>query len=362
MQFRTYGYHSSKHVTKPRNTNFNIKGVELEIDDYDCGHILDELIEDNIITVPSNERESNNGIVIACEDDGSVYKELVFKATSNRRILEGVKLLEPLHDYISNGTGTSCHIHMNRRYIEKRGLSSYDIVKSAEFIAPILYKISGRSYNSYEEWGRSIFEYTLEIQSDDLYRRAQLIENKGGDINSYDARYRIINLNPLNTIELRIFSNYYGFDYEYIKMYLETVDFIIDLAEFMVNKDYVLNYEEAIKFTEEFFSKRKYKYIFEKHDLGIFFISLEEKKLRRLNEQLQYLRDNIEFIKQDIERLNNKDKAIRLLRFLRNYNTRYRLPKFEIDVTKVDYILLESIKQVLENQIEEEIESIEIEE
>ena len=358
MQYRTYGYHSSKRITKPRNSDYNIKGVELEIDDYDCGHILDELIEDNIITVPSNEGESNNGIVIACEDDGSVYKELVFKATSNRRILEGVKLLEPLYDYINNGSGTSCHIHMNRKYINKRGLSEYDIVRSAEFIAPILYKISGRSYSSYEEWGRSI----LDIQSDDLYRRAQLIENKGGDINCYDARYRLINLNPANTIELRIFSNRYGFDYEYIKMYLETVDFIIDLAEFMVDKDYVLNYDKAIKFTEEFFSKRKYKYIFGKHDLGIFFISLEEKKLRRLNEQLQYLRENIEYIKHDIERLNDKDKAIRLLRFLRNYDAKYRLPKLEIDVTKVDYILVENIRQLLENQIEEEIESIEIEE
>ena len=358
--YRCYEYHNSKHITTPKRSCGNIKGLELEISDTDSGYLLDELIDENVLTIPQNENEKKE-FNISVENDASVYKELVFKASCNRTLLKGVKKLEEkLHGNIYNGHGTSCHIHLNRRYLDSLNLSSFDIVKASEFLAPILYDISGRNQDSLH-WTRSRIRDEISITDDDLYKRAKIIDDLEYDNLDIYERYRIVNLCPSNTVELRIFSNFYCFDYNYIKLYIETCDFIITLAEFMKNKSYVNEYDKIIEMTKNFYCKRNNKWALIKHDLDIYFIPLNQRELRNMKKQLEYFKQNLEGIKERFSNDEYENMKI-LLRVLRNCNNRYSLPKikfnlrnFNIDnIIKTTLTNLENNIEQLENEIKEE--------
>ena len=358
--YRTYEYHSSGHVTTPKRSCGNIKGLELEISDEDSGYLLDELIDDNILTVPHNEGDKKD-YTIAIENDGSVYKELVFKASCNRTLLKGVKKLEEkLNGNIYNGHGTSCHIHMNKKYIESLGLTKTDIVKASEFLAPILYDISGRDEPSLH-WCKSRIRNRISINDDDLFKRAKIIDEINfEEIERYE-RYRIINLCPRNTIELRIFSNYYCFDYNYIKLYIETCDYLITLAEYMKGKKYVEEYDKIIEMTKNFFTRRNTKWVSIKHDLELYFLPLNQKELKQMKIQLNHFKEQMTNIKNRItNEENNYENMKILLRGLRNYNGRYGLPKIKFNLRNfdIDEIINNTIENLENNikQLEKEIE------
>lgn len=352
MDYRTYGYHCSGHFTQPRRSSGNIKGLELEISDYDCGDLLDELIEENILTVPSNETEDKE-FYIAVEDDGSVFKELIFKASCNSTLLKGVKKLsEELHGKIHNGSGTSCHIHINNRYLDSKGISQLDLTKSAEFLAPILYSISGRSSTSMRDWANSIIRHEINIDNVDLFERCKHVDRI--DCLDYE-RYRIVNVNPCNTTEIRIFSNRYGFDYDYIKMYLETTDFIMDIAEYMNGKNYVEEYDKLIEMCKLFFGKRKYKKIRERHNLDIYFLNEIERRLKTLEMKKEYILDYFDKF-QNMHFIDNLNRHMELLRMLRNINHRYPLENVKFMIkNEIDE---ENILIQLINNIEKEFEEI----
>ena len=346
MDYEVYDYHCSKHVTKPRKTSANIKGVELEISDYDSGWLLDELVEEGILTVPETEyKENKNEYTIAVEDDGSVYKELIFKASCNATILKGVKALETkLHDNICNNHSTSCHIHINNAYLKEHDIDRLDIVKCAEFMAPILFKISGRDSNSLNSWAGSIL--SCSIDDYDLMKRARKVDNID---DPHCGRYSIVNCGPMNTTEIRIFSNYYNFDYRYIKMYLETVDFIIETAEFMHNKLYSENYDELINKMKEFFGKRRFKEITTKHSIKGFFVGEKERRILNLESEIKYIRDELKRVKERTD----VDKGILLLRMLRDYNNRFRLPKVRFNLLNIDLNEIENnLVEIVENDLE----------
>ena len=355
MIYDSYYYHSSKKITTPRKSCGNIKGLELEISDSNASDILDELVEDGTIIVPETEPSNPTGLIITCEDDSSVYKELIFKASCNRTLLKGVKeLSNKLNGEINNDHGTSCHIHINNEYLRSINVERKDIVKASEFLAPILYKISGRNLRAYKNWARSCVEDEMEIENEDLYERAYLVDN---EVSGYhDARYRIVNLNPYKSTEIRIFSNYYNFNYDYIKMYIETVDFIIELAQYMKGKSYRVEYNNIIEMTKNFFEKRKYKSITEQHDLTGFFISARERQLRNISRQIEYTRNKIRFLKEITQGENKEENAIELLRFLRNYNNRFVLPNLDIDLFNFN---LENIEELFESNLTEERNRIE---
>lgn len=355
MDYSTYSYHCSKHVTKPRKSNKNIKGLELEISDYDAGCCLDEMVEENLLTVPSNEHVKKE-YTIAIEDDGSVYKELIFKASSNRTLLKGVKMLEEnLHNEICNSHGTSCHIHINNEFIYDLGLKKHDIVKACEFLAPILYKISGRDDSSMRDWARSALEDNISITNNDLYKRALHVED---NLQTYNGRYAIVNCEGEYTTEIRIFSNYYNFDYKYIKMYLECVDFIIDLAQIMKGKHYYWDFRECFEATKEFFNKRKYKQITERHNLKQFFLSVKERQLANLDEELRYIKSKMNWLR-NIYGEDIRQNAIETLRVLRNYSDRYHMPEFEFNITNFN---LNDIENIIVNDINLRINEVEAQE
>lgn len=358
MNHRTYGYHSSKKIITPRKTNANIKGIELEIgednrDDEYVNDALDTLIENNVIKAPYNEGvKSQQGYTIAIEDDGSVYKELIIKASCNKTLLKAVRKLEnELHNLVENDKGTSCHIHINNEHLKKLGLTNIDIIKSAEFLAPILYEISGRDLNSLR-WCRS--RVPKNITDFNLFKRAVYLDNREHFDNE---RYRIVNKGGFNskTTELRIFSNYYDFSYKYIKLYIEMTDFIIDLANKMKNKSYQDEYDNIIKDIFNFFNKRNRKSFYITHHIERFLIPKKDIKKETLRIQFRYFQNEIQSFR---ERTFDTDieKMMSFIRFCRNYSEKYQIPNLKFDFFNINETIdnnINVIREDIENQIEE---------
>lgn len=372
-----FRYHSSRMVTKPRNCDFNIKGLELEIYSRDedvynsVDDVLYDLIQMNVLTNPNNIDEEKEHH-IAIEQDGSVDSELIFRASGNKKLLEGVKVLHNyLHEVCDNTKSTSCHIHINRKYLAKRDIYSWDIIRATEVLYPILFKISGRSNDSAYDWARSYLStyYGVDYNGyDSIFKRCKKVDYI--DIDEYldeceNERYFAINTNPFDTIELRLFSNYYNFDYNYIKLYLETVDFIIELADYMKNKNYEEEYDNVMEKIKDFFSKRNYKFAWNSHSLYKFFMTKEEIRELNLKQNLQTVKRNLEGIKKEYlilheseftkEYVNQRESNLlmRIIRNLRNFeNNVGEIPLVRFRTTENIIDIINNINKIMEETYE----------
>lgn len=236
--------------------NKNIKGLELEIsdDEYTIEQELAELEEDHIIGTPTNwDNPFEELPKIALEEDGSVRYELIFKAQTNEQIMEEIEKIQNLNETVDNHTGTSAHIHMNRQYLEDElGIDETDIVKAAEFLNYPLFLISGRKKDTAHQWARSQLPCPIDAN---LAVKAKHVDR----LNKITyAKYNFVNCSPEDTIELRIFSNKCNFNKYVINMYLETVDFIIELAEYMKDKTYTKELKNIIPLCKNHFEKFGY--------------------------------------------------------------------------------------------------------
>ena len=364
VEHRIYAWHESKSsgITKPRNTSFNIKGVELEISDWRAGDTTDYLIEENFLTVPSNQH-INKEHTIVVESDGSVDHELIIKACGNRKLFEIIKQLEfYYHDECNNQHGTSCHIHLNRKHLRSKGISETSIFKAVEFLYPILFRISGRDFHS-TEWCKSYILHSQYHDNEEEEFDLLKIANKVDDIEyedvEYCGRYYATNTENRNTIELRIFSNYYNFNSEYIKLYIELCDFIIDIAEIMGEEEsYYSKYDELITMIKEFFGKRSRKRLFEKHNLDLFLLPANERKRRRFEELKNYLDNRIQtFENRSYE--NELQRLMSIIRIFRDLNSKYNIDDFNIKFKSnmTDEDILEIVGNIFA-KIDEEIENL----
>ena len=253
MCIEPFGYHDSDCSPASELLDENIKGIELEIrsDSY-YGEALEDLIQDNHLICEYNYDEMKHRGNMFLEDDGSVQYEIILQADTNK---ENLKMIKTLNDYglnpynIQNDVGTSCHVHLNRRYLGTRGLNDYDIKKAGEFMSEVLFEISGRTLRDYNSWAKSSLNCDIHA---DMVQKAKEIDNR--DIRS-EERYQIINCRPYNTVEFRIFSNYFNFDAKIIEMYMDMADHIIDIAEMMQNKSYIDNVDEIVEWTKDWFTK-----------------------------------------------------------------------------------------------------------
>ena len=253
---RPFPYHCTPNeIIKPfyKDINKNIKGLELEIsdEDYIVEQALAELADNNIIATPNNWDDPNIELPkISLEEDGSVKYELIFKAQTNEKILAELEKIKTLEEIVQNNTGTSAHIHINRAYIEdKLGLTEIDIIKSAEFLSYPLFLISGRIKKTAHEWARS--QLYCKIESN-LAEKAKCVDKLTG---VRYVKHGMVNCQPEDSIEIRIFSNKCNFNKNVIKMYLETVDFIIILAKYMKNKSYMKELKNIIPLCKNHFEK-----------------------------------------------------------------------------------------------------------
>ena len=350
MRHRNYGYHCSEHVIEPRKTTANIKGVELEISDYDCGEILDDMIERNLLTVPSNESEKKE-YTIAIENDSSVYKELIIKACCNDTLFKHFRMLEKeLHNEIDNGSGTSCHIHINNDFLQEKNIKQEDIVKATEFLAPLLYTISERSSSAYYDWCHSRIDFNTSEPT--LFERVEKVDDIR--IDNYCDRYNIVNPKR-KTTEIRIFSNRCGFEYRTLKLYIEMIDFIIEIAEEMKDKLYEEEFDNLIEKIEAFFNKRNRKEFISKYQLEPFFLKEGEYHRARLMSRIGRVKEKFENIREQYNEVHdNFNLYIRLLRIFRD-NRRFlrNIESIEINTMNTDYI--NEIENEVISNIEQEI-------
>jgi hypothetical protein len=164
--------------------------------------------------------------------------------------MKELEKIQELETYVENHTGTSAHIHMNRAYIEEElGLTEIDITKAAEFLSYPLFLISGRQKETAHEWARSTLPCPIEAN---LAEKAKYVDRLNKI--SY-AKYSFLNCGKEDTIELRIFSNKCNFNKYVINMYLETVDFIIELAKYMENRSYTKELQNIIPLIRNHFEK-----------------------------------------------------------------------------------------------------------
>lgn len=234
----------------------NIKGLELEIsdDNYTIDQELEELKNDHIIGTPNNWSDPFHEIPkIALEEDSSVRYELIFKAQTNEQLMEEIEKIQNLNAIVDNHTGTSAHIHMNRQYLEDElEINEIDIVKAAEFLNHPLFLMSGRKKETAHQWARSQLPCPIDAN---LAVKAKQVDR----LNKVTyAKYNFVNCSPEDTIELRIFSNKCNFNKYVINMYLETVDFIIELAEYMKDKTYTKELKNIIPLCKNHFEKFGY--------------------------------------------------------------------------------------------------------
>lgn len=318
MSFYPFGYHESKHITQPKrgDRNKNIKGLELEISDYDADVYLERLVNDGIVIDEENDGCWNQEY-IAVERDGSVEWELVFQATNNKNLLKNLKDVnkELNPKTVSNHQGTSAHIHLNRNYFTPLGINLLDLQKIGEFLAYPLYLFSGRNKRYMNEWART--QLPCELESD-LLTRAKHIDRMS-DV-SYN-RYNIFNFNPSATAELRIFSNYCNFDYKTIRLFLEIADLLMEGAEFMIGKSYEDNIDEIIEFVDDYMKKYpRRNFVYEKYDMDSILLTGEQLRHIATVKQWESINERINSFENLCENRPHEENVLSFIRMVRDIN------------------------------------------
>ena len=352
MDHYAFGYHSSRatEILTPRNSDFNIKGVELEIND-DCLSVreqLDDMIYRHLIYAPNMNGYNAPSPVVIC-DDSTVYKELIIKACGNRKLMETVRMLDnELGGFVENTSNTSCHVHVNKRYLRKIGIQTKDLFKTAEFFAPILYRISGRDLDTQYDWAKTLIG---NIETINLYERAKQVDELEID-NSGAGRYYVLNCKPgHNSAEFRIFSNYCNFDSKMIKLYIDIIDFMMDITKEI--NSYEEQYDFIMNETKKFFKKRSHKKFFYEYSLDEFFLTKEELKTRMIRKQCDELRRKFDSVRRNMEYESQTNSLMRLLRIIRDYE--FELPTIELqydgnDIDRVEEILIQDLENELTNR------------
>ena len=316
--YSIFNYHGSP--TRPIGDEREcIFGVELEIQDIVDTAIIDNAIDDNILTAPQNEDETRHKKTI--ENDGSVFAEVIINADVIPELFDRLECLNNYgfnDDNIFNDGGTSCHIHYNRRYLESIGIYEDDMTRIAEFLAPYLFRISGRSYGNFQEWTPSQIGFDPNANIINWRYRAIASDR----VNSAYGRYSIINVENSRTIELRVFSNESAFHFETISSFILIADYLIQLAKEMKGKQLKYHYKEVLASFKEFIIKNTYfsdetdllndilcpefeNFQFYYRNKRQIIMALKHKKLHVLPCQ------------------NNYDNVISLIRICRDYNICY---------------------------------------
>lgn len=244
-----------------RKKDKNIKGVEFEINDPNedkINNFIDKLVDNNVIcaydTMYDYQRKFTNCVWTY---DGTVNHELVLQAELPRNL--GLKL-KTLNEYlkpdnVKNVYGTSTHIHMNNQYLRNLGLTDLDMIKAGECVSSTLLGISGRQ-KTYEldRWVQTRINKPHKMP---IIQRSKYIDDiEIDDFRDYchdPGHYKMINVEKSSTTEIRMFSNYHNFDYNRMKLFLETCDMIQEIALSMQGLLYRDNYEIVIDIVKDFF-------------------------------------------------------------------------------------------------------------
>lgn len=308
---------------KDNKKDKNIKGIELEMSDTNEEKIneqIDKAIDKKVVcsydTIDEYPRKYTNCIWTY---DGTVRQgEFVLQAERPRNLAIKLKALNKFlnPNTVENTNGTSVHVHLNKQYLRNLGIKDIDMIKAGESVISTLYSISGRqTLNELNQWVKTRLDkaYTMPIALRCKYIDALTIDEYN-DYEKHPGHYMMVNVSNRNTTEIRMFSNFYNFDYDRIKLYLESCDMITNVALEMKNLSYKDNYEIVIDIVKDFYeqSRRRRKYLPEIKDS---IISNEEEI--RLYEARQLIKKlNNQFSR--IREYNTDAQVIETLRLLRH--------------------------------------------
>ena len=277
---RIFGYSGSGRYTNPipSKSDKNIKGLELEVDglqheyEYDSWDdpIYDEcylseddpsyngfiaLIRAGTLLTQDTVHKAKRDYNAAITYDRSVSCEITLQANQERNIMKKVSAIRQYlnNSVLNNSYGTSCHIHNNMQYIRNQGANLLEMQRASEFLAPILFKISGRDFTQYQNWCHT--RCPSNILEDNMMTFARNADRL------YEADTQthklICNGEHSYSAEMRIFSNHENFDYNLIKIYIEFCDLIIQMASEMRGCSYVDNFDALIEQINEFCNKNQ---------------------------------------------------------------------------------------------------------
>lgn len=233
----------------------NIFGMELECNDTDAWYPFSELVEQNIVIIPYNEDEAwREHVYMSAEEDCTAEFEIVFQAERPRNLLLGLKALNtelnPSTVYNGHGNGfntdddTSAHIHLNNIYLRNKGIRPSAIAVITELLGAAIFTMSGRIRHSDSMgWSRSFLDNRGRCdilahprkKAEELakYNPIELTKRTTGNPHGgHSDRYLMVNTpTSHDTTELRIFSNLCSYDYDRIHLFLDTANFLIDVAD-----------------------------------------------------------------------------------------------------------------------------------
>lgn len=330
--------------TSPRgDETANIVGLELEIaclNDYEA---INRHIEAGLIECRDT-AEAN--IQLEMEAQSDVEYELIFNADTPANVLDRLtSILDIRHDVDQYHHEVSCHVHMNRFYIENvLGLDEMDIYNAAEAVAPLIYRISGRNRTAWRRWSPCCIDESMGVKD-----RLRYINHRHVTPPSLNGdRYDLTNLSNNSTVEIRGFSNYYNFDYDLIKTYISLcLDLIQPLAVEMQGKDYKEAPHIAIKYMQRFISDHMEELNrFDLSDIMAYNPSMME--LTAKNEAMNKAIKTFNAVNQELEAARGyisqgKDTAaLRCLLNILDLGEGFTLRTFDLDnLTKAVLILME---------------------
>ena len=275
---RIFGYRGSGRYTNPvpSKSDKNIKGLELEIDGliheypYDSWddpiedeaylseddpsyNAFVELIKTGTLLTQDTVHKAKKDYNAAITYDRSVSCEITLQANQQKNIMKKINDINKHlnNSCINNSEGTSCHIHNNMQYILNEGANLYEMQRASEFLAPILFRISGRNAEKYQRWCHT--RLRADITQDNLMTFAENADQlRGADPDTHEL---ICNGQHNYSAEMRIFSNRHNFNYNLIKVYIEFCDLLIQIATEMKGRSYVNHFDSLVEQVNEFCNK-----------------------------------------------------------------------------------------------------------
>lgn len=229
----------------------NIIGLELEIGKLYDADLLESFIDEGLIETADSRHAP---IQLEREAQGNVQYELIFNADTPANVLGRLEeIIEIRHD-VNCHHETSCHVHLNRAYLNKLGLGQLDIYRAAEAVAPLIYHVSGRDMSCWERWSPSRVPVSCNPSAEDIIARfAEIDDAEPYDRGYYDDRYELCNVQNGSTVEIRGFSNFFEFDFDLIAFYIAIADTLLPrIALEMKDKTYADDWERVLKVTADF--------------------------------------------------------------------------------------------------------------
>lgn len=354
-------YSSSIMGPAPGDEDKNTKGTEWEINGVNDSNRR-QLRSTLLTLLKANKLIANENMDMAkgrygtLQSDCTVYCEIASRAMTQRSLLFLLKEfnragLNP--ETLNNNSGTSCHIHNNLQYIENQGSSKKEMVRAAEFLLPILYPISGRTFDKYIRWSRSVFETDGRWTSQDssVFRNSLLeMANRVDNFSRLsDTRYNICNTQNSKTVEMRIFTNSHNFSYDMTKLYIEFCDLAIDISAYMRDKSYVKEYDTLIDWLDEFCNgNRRRAKLLKPYNLNAHFEKKFDIQVRVVEERWNNIYNRLEGIDVNQSQDNLVNDVIRLCR-------RYKIEDMSINLGQVN---LEDVRKKLDVLYLDEVDNL----